>query len=301
MSKEEAVAVQFAAAGKANEGSAPVVFKLLGVPAVCGGNLREISEFPNEAEILLPPGATFAVTKDSQEPEYRLLELQYQGVHTPTLQAGLGIASPLERETGLALSTACAWQSLASALRPEKDGRAALSLVKDHGYSLVPHINDKVPNTRGPPLWVAARNLRSAALLKGMLALGADPQGTDTMGSTALHMCSFYGFAEGVKALLEGDSRREETVLMLDKHGHTAVDMGKRYPEVVAAFEEFGITAAQNEASRPPSPLPASRAATPDIRARDVCGLIGLMPTPRSYGAALFNQRVATPTKEAVL
>ena len=78
---------------------------------------------------------------------------------------------------------------------------------------------------------------------------------------------------EGVKALLEGDSRREETVLMLDKHGHTAVDMGKRYPEVVAAFEEFGITAAQNEASRPPSPLPASRAATPDIRARDVCDL----------------------------
>jgi len=304
VSSEEAVAVQFAAAGKANEGSSPVVFKLLGVPSACGGNLAQLSEFPNEAEILFPPGASFAVIKDTQEGDYRLLELQYQGFHLSTFQAGLVVPSPLVKEEGLSLCHSCAWQSLSKALRPECDGRAARKLVKDHPQSIQPHVNDKVPNTRGPPLWVAARNMRSTSLLQNLLALGADPQGIDSMGSTALHMCAFYGYAEGVKVLLEGDSNKEETSIILDNHGHTAVDMGKRYPEVVAAFEEFGITVEKNDAERPPSPLPASRCATPDIRARDVCGLIGLMPTPRSYGAALYNQRgrnISTPTREDVL
>lgn len=73
----------------------------------------------------------------------------------------------------------------------------------NHPHSLAPRINDPVPNTRGPPLWVAARNNRNVDLLKALLELGADPQGTDTSQATALHMAAFYGHAEGVRALLE--------------------------------------------------------------------------------------------------
>ena len=301
VSKEQAVAESFAVGSAGNEGAAPVVFKLLGVPDACGGNLEPLSQFPNEAEILLPPGATFTVMKDSQEADYRLLEMQYVGTHVSTFQAGLVVPSPLEKVEGPTLCTSCAWQSLAKALRPEKNGSAAKVLVRDHPQSIAPHINDKVPATRGPPLWVAARNMKNKGLLESLLALGADPQATDTMGATALHMCAFYNFVDGVRVLLENDSRKVETAAMLDKHNHTAVDMGRRYPEICEAFKEHGIVVEETDATRSPSPLSASRAATPHILPRDVCGLIGLTPTPRSYGAALFNQRTGTSMNEDVL
>jgi len=294
VSTEESVAKSFAKGAEADQPG--VLFKITGVSGAVGACLQTLSEFPSESEILLPPGSSFTVTKDTQEQGYRLLELSFMGVHISTLQSGLAFKSPVETVPGHSLCPDCAWQSLGKALRPEKNGKDALSLVINHPDTLGPRVNDKVPNARGPPLWVAARNHRNVKLLQRLIDLGADLSGVDTMGSTALHMAAFYGHADGVKTLLEADSHRAKTSLMMDKHNHTPVDMGQRYPDVVAVFKEYGITVEGVDASRPPSPLSASRCATPDISARDVCGMIGLMPTPRSYGAALWDQRVATPT-----
>jgi len=292
VSTEERVARGFAGGG--------VLFKLHDVPPTVGASLTPLSAYPNEAEILLPPGAAFTVTKDSQEADCRLIELTFIGVHQPTLAAGFGVKSPLEVVVGKSLCSDCAWQSLSKALRPFHDGRAAQDLVQLHPQFLAPRINHMVPNTRGPPLWVAARNMDSPELLKALLEVGADPQGTDTTGSTALHMASFYGHVECVKCLLEADPAVEETCQKQDKHHHTALDMAKRHEGVVAAFAEAGIDVNSVAlASQVNTPAPASRCPTPLVTARDVCGMIGLTPTPRSYDAALFNQR--SPSRNSTI
>jgi len=274
-----------------------VLYKLNNIPPSVGAALTPLSAYPNEAEILLPPGTTFTVSKDTQEPEGRVLELSFVGVHMPTLSGGLAFKSPLEQIEGKSLCSDCAWLSLSKALRPYHDGRAAQELIELHPQFLAPRINMQVPGMRGPPLWVAARNMDCAPLLQALLELGADPAGTDSYGSTALHMASFYGHVNCVKILLEADDNREETCMKRDKHHHTGLDMATRHPEVKAVFEEYGLDTSSGRASQAPTPLPASRCATPEISAREVCGMIGLLPTPRSYDAALFNQR--SPVKNA--
>jgi len=286
VSSEQAVAQNFAGGGG-------VLFVLHAVPETIGGCLKDLSDFPNEAEILLPPGASFSVIKDRQDVDCRVLELQYVGVLPSTLAAGMAFTTSLQKvPDAMALCGSCAWPALVSSLRPYTNGRAAIDLIRLQPEVLSPRINQQVEGMRGAPLWVAARNHDSVELLEGLVDLGADLQGSDTSGSTALHMAAFYGHAKCVKYLLEADSKRAGTVQMRDKHNHTAMDMGQRYPEVVAVFAEYGIERSASP-ERIPSPERASRCSTAEssITAREVCGLIGLTPTPRSYDAALYGHK----------
>jgi len=238
--------------------------------------------------------ASFTLVKERQDHDFRVIELQYVGVN-PAYYGKMiqDFNCPLPKVVAPALCSECAWRILGNALQPYANSQGAVSLIEGHAAVLASNVNKTFPGMKGPALWLAARNHSNKSLLEELVNLGADLRGVDAAGSTALHMAAFYGNTACVRYLLEADSERKKTATMVDKLNHTAWDMCQRHPEVVALFKEFD--AIPPEASKAPgSSLRALRTATPDITAREVCGLIGLIPTPRSYIYDLHGQESPT-------
>jgi len=287
---EESVAKSFAATLCGISPTAPggVLFVLSGVPPSVGGCLEELSEFPNEGELLLPPGMTFVLKKERTDGKLRVLELEFAGVHPAGCAAALALNSPLEAVPGIYLSSERAWPALCNALQPFCNPQIAIDLIDMNPESLSPKINTTVPGMQGPPLWAAARNQDSVPLLEGLVTLGADVKELAASGSTALHMAAYYGHTACVKYLLEVDPSRKATSALRDNHNHTALEMGQRHPEVIAAFKAFGIEQVADQTKD--SDEARTTICEPDIQARDICGRIGLIPSPRSYDAELYRQ-----------